>query len=158
MFNGIIPCGLQVITCGSADAASSIPLCIPSIEQVTLPNFHKVKNHIVKHSETYSFILLFLGSNVQHSNSDVNDLKKEAHIFAIYFCIKHKYNFTFNGENVYPVAKQFLTEKLTTSIIQFFEQTSERLLKLDHFIFANQCRQKANYIKHQRRLNNTTVR
>jgi len=152
-----IPYNLQLAICNSTSATNPVALCLPPIEQVTLPDFHTLKNYVVNHSTSNSFIILFLDLNDQYSGSDLEDLKKEAHVFAIFIRVKPGCNLTFSGGNVFPVAKQFITHKITSSVIRFFEIASEKLLGLNHIIPAYSFKKKANAIKHQRRSANTTV-
>jgi hypothetical protein len=139
------------------DNTDPTTLCLPSIEHVTLPNFNALKNHVVKHSKWRSFIVLFCDLNGQHSSSVVEDLRKEAHVFSIVIRVKPGSNLTFNGGNVFPVAKQFIMHRITSIAIQFFEMASGNLLKSGNIFFAANFKRQVNALRHQRRTANTTV-
>ncbi len=152
------PYNLQLLICGSSNTASSMPLRFPPIEQETVKDFTELKNHVAKHAASYSFILLFLDSSTQPSNSTLKDLKEKACIFATYICVKLKRDFTFNEANVFPVAKQFITKKITSSVITFLINASTELLQRGHLVHASNLRERANFMKEQLRATNITVR
>ncbi len=147
----------QLAICGSTPTTGPIALCLPSIEQVTLSDLNTLKKHVDKYSESRSFILLFLDSIDQNSSPDLEDLRKKAHVFAIFICVKPGCHLTFNGGNVFPVAKQFITQKIASSLIRFFQTASETFLASNNIFQAAQFKRRANAIKDQRRSTNTTV-
>ena len=116
-----------------------------------------MKAHVTDRSHQFGFILLFLDPNDQRLQSDLEDLKRTNPIVACFFCIKFKSDFIYRGNNVFPVPKQFLYQKLTTCIIQFLEQTSSELLGLDHIPMAFILQREANELKAQRYPSRTSV-
>jgi hypothetical protein len=148
---------LQVAICDPKNTTGSSALCLPSIEQITLSDLSTLKNHVANYSKSHTFIVLVLDLNDQNSSPILDDIRKEANVFAIFIRVKSRCNFTLNGGNVYPVAKQFMTHKIISSVIRFYEITSTELLKSNHIFHADYLKKRANAMKDQRRLINTTV-
>jgi hypothetical protein len=100
-----------------------------------------------------TFILLILDSSDPNLSPALEKLRKQVHLFAIFICVKPKYHLQFNGENIFPIAKQLITRKITLSVIQFFEQMSKKLLALNQIGAALLIKQKAIDLKQQRPTN-----
>jgi hypothetical protein len=140
---------LQIAICGSTNNTSPIPLCLPSVPFVTLTDINELRNRVVRLSKLNSFIVLILDLNDEKSNPVLEDLKKQDHVFAIFVCVKPKCYSPINGGNVFPVAKQFITRKLTLSVIQFFERASKQSLSLNQISMGYLFKKKANALKQQ---------
>lgn len=148
---------IQLAVYRSTDITGPIALCPPCIEQVTLSDLNMLKNHIMVHSKSHSFIVLFLDLNNENSNPCIEELRQQDNVLAVFIRFKRGTNLNFNAAKVYPVAKQFIAQKIMTTAIQFYATISSYLLGLNHIIPANNFKRKANHLKYQRRFISTTV-
>ncbi|CAF3771630.1 unnamed protein product [Rotaria sp. Silwood1] len=140
---------LRIAVCSSTTNTQSTAICLPGIDHQTFSDINDLKNHVVTHSNSYSFIVLLMDLNDQNSRVHLEDLKRQHHVFAIFICIKPKCNALVHGNNVFPVIKELIAYKIKSSVVKFFEDTSRKLLGLNHIGPAFILKEKANVLKQQ---------
>ncbi|CAF4059660.1 unnamed protein product [Rotaria sordida] len=138
---------LRVTVCHSITNTEPIPLCLPNIDHQIFPDIKQLKNYVVTHSESFSFIVLLIDLNDRNLDADFEELKAQRHVFAIFIRVKPNCNLRFHGNNVFPVIKQRISREVESSVIQFFEDTSRKLLALNQIGLAFFFQDKANAIK-----------
>jgi hypothetical protein len=142
---------LQIVIKNSENSATANALCIPGISHITFSDsIIKLTRYTAAHSTSYAFIVLVMDLEDPNLDPALEELTKQKHLFELYICVKPRYHLTFTGENVFPIAKQLITRKITSSVIRFFELTSKRLLAMNHIGPALLLKEKANVIKQQR--------
>ncbi|CAF1146475.1 unnamed protein product [Rotaria sordida] len=143
---------LQIAEYRSSTNTQSTAICLPGIDHQTFSNINELKNHVITRSNSYTFILL-LDLNDQNSHVDLEDLRTQRHILAIFICINPRSNLIFHGDNVYPVVKELMAYKIKSSVVQFFEDGYNKLLALNQVAPALMFKEKAKFFKQQRFIN-----
>ncbi|CAF3730551.1 unnamed protein product [Rotaria sp. Silwood1] len=140
---------LQIAECRSPTNSQLTAICLPGIDHQTFSNINELQSHVITRSNSYSFILLFYDLNGSNVDVYLKDLKRQHHVVAIFICINPKCNLAFHGDNVFPVIKELIAYKIKSSVVKFFEDTSKKLLRLNHIAPANLFKEKANFFKQQ---------
>lgn len=134
---------LEIALCGSNS------ICLPNINQRTFSDINELKSHVGVSSTSCVFIIVLTNLNSQDIDK-IEELQRQSHIFAIVVGIKPKSTLNVRGNNIFPVAKQFLSYKIRSNVIRFFEEASKKLLQKNLFILAKMFKDKLDIIKHQR--------
>ncbi|CAF1162711.1 unnamed protein product [Rotaria sordida] len=140
---------LQIVARHSPNNTQSIPLYLSGIDQQNFSDIIEFKNHVFTHCYSVYFILLFLDLNDPYWRADLEELRRQHHVFSIIICVKPNCNLIFPGDNVSPVFKEVISYKIKSSVVKFFEVTAEKL-KLEHSALAPFFQDKANFFKQQR--------
>ncbi|CAF4813226.1 unnamed protein product, partial [Rotaria sp. Silwood2] len=141
---------LRIVSSVSITNTQPTVICLPGIDHQIFSDINELKNHVIIDKNSYSFIVLLMNINDQNLRVQLEDLKRQHHVLAIFICVKPRSTLRFDGNNVFPVVKELMAYKIKSSVVQFFEDTSKKLLALNQIASAYLFREKANFFKRQR--------
>ncbi|CAF1439052.1 unnamed protein product [Rotaria sordida] len=103
---------LRVTVCHSITNTEPIPLCLPNIDHQIFPDIKQLKNYVVTHSESFSFIVLLIDLNDRNLDADFEELKTQHHVFAIFIRVKPNCNLRFHASHVLIIPLNTTDENL----------------------------------------------
>ncbi|CAF2743226.1 unnamed protein product [Rotaria sp. Silwood2] len=140
---------LRIVSSVSITNTQPTVICLPGIDHQIFSDINELKNHMIIDKNSYSFIVLLMNINDQNLRVQLEDLKRQHHVLAIFICVKPRSTLRFDGNNVFPVVKELMAYKIKSSVVQFFEDTSKKLLALNQIASAYLFREKARFFKQQ---------
>ncbi|CAM2708668.1 unnamed protein product [Rotaria socialis] len=125
---------LQILELCASGKVLRTPLrLLNRVKHYAYGDIEKLNEQVATHFNTWSFIVL-LNLDDQNSHIDLDYLKEQGCVRAIFLCGNLTYDIQDNHGKIYPVQKEVIASKIKSAIIQFLRADAAKRLSLGDII------------------------